>query len=93
MGVAAIPLTPRLSFLINCNTSPLAVSLSSSLQQFPFQHIELAPKDILGDFPRLTKEAAHLVVTVTEAHRRGSPIDVDNLPGILEVKGRGFKCK
>ncbi|KAK3890450.1 hypothetical protein Pcinc_005607 [Petrolisthes cinctipes] len=65
--------------------------LSDAARSVLLKHIELAPKDILGDFPRLTKEAAHLVVTVTEAHRRGSPIDVDNVPGILEVKGRGFK--
>lgn len=58
-----------------------------------FQHIELAPKDILGDFPRLTKDAAHLVVAITEAHRRGDPMDVENIPGIMEFKGRGFKCK
>lgn len=57
------------------------------------QHIELAPKDILGDFPRLTKDAAHLVVAITEAHRRGDPMDVENIPGIMDFKGRGFKCK
>ena len=58
-----------------------------------FQHIELAPKDILGDFPRLTKDAAQLVVAITEAHRKGSPMDVENIPGIMDFKGRGFKCK
>ncbi|KAK8739950.1 hypothetical protein OTU49_003281 [Cherax quadricarinatus] len=65
--------------------------LSEAARNVLLKHIELAPKDILGDFPRLTKEAAQLVVSITEAHRRGSPMDVENIPGVMEIKGRGFK--
>lgn len=65
--------------------------LTDAARNVLLKHIELAPKDILGDFPRLTKEAAHLVVAITEAHRRGSPMDVENIPGAMEIKGRGFK--
>ncbi|CAL4155675.1 unnamed protein product, partial [Meganyctiphanes norvegica] len=57
------------------------------------KHIELAPKDILGDFPRLTKDAAHLVVFITERHRLGEPLhmdDIDQLP-LKDLQGRGFK--
>ncbi|XP_063603915.1 zinc finger CCCH domain-containing protein 4-like [Penaeus indicus] len=65
--------------------------LSDSAKQILLKHIELAPKDILGDFPRLTKEAAQLVVDITEGHRRGQPLNVENIPGIMDMKGRGFK--
>ncbi|XP_042213829.1 protein suppressor of sable-like isoform X1 [Homarus americanus] len=65
--------------------------LSDAARNVLLKHIELAPKDILGDFPRLTKEAAQLVVAITEAHRRGSPMDVESIPGVMEIKGRGFK--
>ncbi|KAG0703191.1 Protein suppressor of sable [Chionoecetes opilio] len=66
-------------------------SLSDAARSVLLKHIELAPKDILGDFPRLTKDAAQLVVSITEAHRKGEPMDVESIPGIMDFKGRGFK--
>ncbi|XP_045605880.2 protein suppressor of sable isoform X1 [Procambarus clarkii] len=65
--------------------------LSEAARSVLLKHIELAPKDILGDFPRLTKEAAQLVVAITEEHRKGTPMDVENMAGVMEIKGRGFK--
>jgi hypothetical protein len=36
-----------------------------------FQHLETAPKEILGDFPRLTREAAAALIFATEAKAKG----------------------
>ncbi|KAK7067914.1 hypothetical protein SK128_006877 [Halocaridina rubra] len=66
-------------------------TMSEATRNILLKHIELAPKDILGDFPRLTKEAAQMVVSITEAHRGGKPLDVENMPGIMELRGRNFK--
>lgn len=65
--------------------------MSDATRGILLKHIELAPKDILGDFPRLTKEAANMVVSITEAHRSGNPMDVENMPGIMDLRDRGFK--
>ena len=35
------------------------------------KHLEGAPKEILGDFPRLTREAAQALVFQTEAKNKG----------------------
>ena len=35
------------------------------------KHLEAAPKEILGDFPRLTREAAVTLVFQTEAKNKG----------------------
>ena len=43
-----------------------------------FQHLESAPKDILGDFPRLTREAAQALVFKTEAKHKGWMDDLDD---------------
>ncbi len=43
--------------------------------------MESAPKDILGDFPRLTREAAQALVFKTEAKHKGWLDDLeDDLP-------------
>ena len=47
--------------------SPLIVLNCISL----FQHLESAPKEILGDFPRFTREAAAAIVFKTEAKHKG----------------------
>ena len=47
--------------------SPLIVLNRISL----FQHLESAPKEILGDFPRFTREAAAAIVFKTEAKHKG----------------------
>ncbi|XP_077284993.1 suppressor of sable RNA-binding protein [Arctopsyche grandis] len=40
--------------------------LSENLKSILIKHIESAPKEILGDFPRLSREAAQLMVTNTQ---------------------------
>ena len=42
-----------------------------------FQHLEAAPKEILGDFPRMAREAAEAAVYRTEAKNKGWPINDD----------------
>jgi hypothetical protein len=45
-----------------------------------FQHLESAPKDILGDFPRFTREAAAAIVFKTEAKHKGWDNLDDDMP-------------
>ena len=44
------------------------------------QHLESAPKEILGDFPRFSREAAAELVYKTEAKHKGWNIGHDDLP-------------
>ena len=45
--------------------------LDIKIEHFYFQHLESAPKEILGDFPRFTREAAAALVFKTEAKHKG----------------------
>ncbi|CAH1184639.1 unnamed protein product [Phyllotreta striolata] len=57
-------------------------ALSESLKQILFKHIETAPREILGEFPRMSREDALNIINVTQAklHEQGG----ENKP---EVKG------
>ena len=45
--------------------------LSDVTRNILLKHLEAAPKEILGDFPRLTREAAVTLVFQTEAKNKG----------------------
>ena len=45
--------------------------LSDVTRNILLKHLEGAPKEILGDFPRLTREAAQTLVFQTEAKNKG----------------------
>jgi len=45
--------------------------LSDITRNILLKHLEAAPKEILGDFPRLTREAAQALVFQTEAKNKG----------------------
>ena len=46
--------------------------LSDVTRNILLKHLEGAPKEILGDFPRLTREAAQTLVFQTEAKNKGN---------------------
>ena len=45
---------------------------------FIFQHVEAAPKELLGDFPRMARNEAWQAVSTTEAKNNGWTLPVDN---------------
>ena len=45
--------------------------MSDVTRNILLKHLEAAPKEILGDFPRLTREAAVTLVFQTEAKNKG----------------------
>ena len=46
-------------------------NLTDVTRNILLKHLEAAPKEILGDFPRLTREAAVTLVFQTEAKNKG----------------------
>ncbi|KAF2365799.1 Zinc finger CCCH-type [Trinorchestia longiramus] len=65
--------------------------LSSITKSILLKHIEMAPKDILGTFPRLNNTAAQQIIAVTELCRNKRPCNIDSTPGIRDWRGKGFK--
>ena len=57
--------------------------LDIKIEHFYFQHLESAPKEILGDFPRFTREAAAALVFKTEAKHKGWDNFDDEMPDHL----------
>jgi len=53
----------------------------------------MAPKEIRGQFPRLSQSCAEAVVEVTECARNKEEIPEDMLERVRDHKSKGFKCK
>ncbi|CAH1111810.1 unnamed protein product [Psylliodes chrysocephalus] len=58
--------------------------LSESLKQILFKHIETAPREILGGFPRMNREEALNMINITQGKLQDQAQGVENKP---EVKG------
>lgn len=48
--------------------------LTDEIRAILLKHLEMAPKEILGDFPRMSRDQAYQCVMITEAKNKGWPI-------------------
>lgn len=65
--------------------------LPESVKQILFKHIETAPKEILGNFPRLSRENAHMMITQAQKNlEMRKQKDKDEISGVTGQREDNF---
>lgn len=86
-----LPNFHKITWTTSCRNLHAFCQLFSGLKQILFKHIETAPRDILGGFPRISREEALDMIDVTQCKLREQQGDVGKeepkggIPSLFEI--------